>query len=153
MESGPRGLPGREARAPVDGAAGETRGARPAFGGPVYGGSRETAPGQPPQGAIPQGTIPQGTIPQQRSMPPRGAEAPRGEGQRAATANRAPEGAVAARPAAAVAPPPAPPPVVQRAEARPPEAQRPPGEGRMNRPEAPHGRGEERREDKAEKQK
>ena len=27
------------------------------------------------------------------------------------------------------------------------------GEGRMNRPEAPRGRGDERREDKAEKQK
>jgi len=47
-----------------------------------------------------------------------------------------------------------PPAVVPRApEARPAEAQRPPGEGKMNRPEAPRGRGDERREDKAEKQK
>ncbi|MDQ6638100.1 MAG: DEAD/DEAH box helicase, partial [Pseudomonadota bacterium] len=48
-----------------------------------------------------------------------------------------------------------PPPVQQRApEAHPAEVQRSaPSEGRMNRPEAPRGRGEERREDKAEKQK
>ena len=159
--TGPRGLPGREMRAPIEGATGEGRAARPGYGGSPYGGVREPAPVQTPPGAIPQGTIPQGTMPQ-RTYPPRGVDAPRpdaqraAEGQRPAPANRPAEAAaVAPRPAAAVAPPAAPPAVVQRApEARPPEAQRPPGgDGKMNRPEAPRGRGEERPQDKAEKQK
>ena len=147
----PRGLPGRDARAPVDGAAGEARGGgRPSYSGPPYGGgSREAAPGQ-----IPQGTIPQGTLPQ-RTFTPRPVEAPRpAEAQRPAPPNRAPDAAaVVPRPAAAAAPA-APPAVVPRApEARPPEAPRPPAEGKMNRPEAPRGRGEEHRDEKAEKQK
>ena len=148
--TGPRGLPGREMRAPVDGGAGEARGARPSYSGPPYGaGSREAAPGQIPQGAIPQGTLPQ------RTFTPRPVDAPRAaEAQRPAPANRAPEAAVGVPRPAAAAPPTAAPAVVQRApEARPPEAQRPPGEAKMNRPEAPRGRGEERREEKAEKQK
>ena len=77
-------------------------------------------------------------------------------GTTSGAANRPAEAAaVAPRPAAAVAPPAAPPAAVQRApEARPPEAQRPPGgDGKMNRPEAPRGRGDERPQDKAEKQK
>ena len=143
----PRGLPGRDARAPVDGAGGEARVARPSQSGPPYGaGTREAAPGQ-----IPQGTIPQGTLPQ-RTFTPRPIDAPRAaEGQRPAPGNRPPD-AVVPRPAAA-APAPAPAVAPRPAEARPPEAQRPAGEGKMNRPEAPRGRGEERREDKAEKQK
>ena len=158
--TGPRGLPGREMRAPIEGATGEGRAARPAYGGSPYGGVREPAPGQTPPGAIPQGTIPQGTMPQ-RTYPPRGVDAPRPDAQRAAEAQRpaanrpAEAAAVAPRPAAAVAPPAAPPAAVQRApEARPPEAQRPPGgDAKMNRPEAPRGRGDERPQDKAEKQK
>ena len=70
--AGPRGQPGREMRAPVDGATGEARGARPSYSGPVYGGGgREPAPG-----LIPQGTIPQGTLPQ-RVFTPRPADAGR----------------------------------------------------------------------------
>jgi hypothetical protein len=134
----PRGQPGREVRAPVDG-AGEGRGGRPPLSGPPYGGARAVAPGVIPQAAVPQGTLPQ------RVFTPHPVDAPRAaEAQRPAPGNRAP----------AVAPPATPPTVAQRApEARPAEAQRPPGEGKMNRPEAPRGRGEERRDEKAEKQK
>jgi hypothetical protein len=86
---------------------------------------------------------------------PRPPDAPRAaEAQRPAATNRAPDApAVAPRPAAA-APPAAPPAVAPRApEARPPEAPHPLGEAKMNRPEAPRGRGEEHRDEKAEKQK
>ena len=144
--TGPRGLPGRELRAPIDGTTGETRGARPPMSGPPYGaGGREA-------GQIPQGVIPQGTLPQ-RVFTPRPADAPRpAEAQRSVPPQRAPDAAAAVPRPAPVAPQAAPPAAQRAPEARPPEVQRPPGEGRMNRPEAPRGRGEERREDKAEKQ-
>jgi len=155
--AGPRGQPGREMRAPVDGATGEGRGARPSYSGPVYGGGgREPTPGLIPQGTIPQGTLPQRVFtPRPADAPPRGADAPprAADAQRPAPGNRAPEAAVAAPRPAAVAPPAAPAVAPRAPEARPAEAQRPPGEGKMNRPEAPRGRGEERREEKAEKQK
>ncbi len=146
------GLPGRDLRTPVDGAGefrGQVRGSRlpPAVdAAPV---PREAVPARIPEGAI-----------APRSFPPRMIEGPRGDPARPPSGGRAPEaGPVAPRPVvvappAPVATPPAPvaaPPAQRAPELRPVEAQRPPHEGRVTRPEAPPGRGEGR-EDKAEKQ-
>ena len=146
-----------DARA-VDGASGEAR--RPAA--VLRAGARRWRR-EPAPGLIPQGTIPQGTLPQ-RVFTPRPADAPRACMRRVPRERRVPRKRSARQrnrvPEAAVrraAPVPRSrrqqPGGSARAEARPAAAQRPPGEGKMNRPEAPRGRDDERREEKAEKQK
>ena len=139
--------PGREMRT-ADGAPAEARGARAPTAAPTPYGT--AMPGQIPEAMVPQRTLPG------RVFTPRAGDAPTsGEVRRPPGANRQAEGAVAVPKPAPVAAPGvvAPAAVAPTAAAAPPGQRAPGGEGRMTRPEAPHGRGDERRDDKAEKQK
>jgi len=144
------GRPGREMRN-ADGTA-EVRAPRAPNGSPAPYGT--AIPGQIPEGMLPQRTIP-GRVFQPRTADASPTGAPTGEARRPPGANRQADGAAAAtpRPAGVAAPAAVAPGTVAAPAVAPPAAPRAPsGEGRMTRPEAPHGRGEERREDKAEKQ-
>jgi hypothetical protein len=134
----------------ADGTA-EVRAPRAPNGSPAPYGT--AIPGQIPEGMLPQRTIP-GRVFQPRTADASPTGAPTGEARRPPGANRQAEGAAAAtpRPAGVAAPAAVAPGTVAPAVAPPAAPRAPSGEGRMTRPEAPHGRGEERREDKAEKQ-